>query len=297
MINISFDSQLLTTLMGCPRLANERFNKDLVAKGGKSNSIEVGAIAHAILEFFNKALIDGKSRTDAIEIGFAAGKEYIAGYSETNKYIRDVEENGVQNTPEESTDKLIGWKYVLSTMEEYFDYYRNESWTVISAEETRKEIIYEDEDIRVLWKAKFDCIVDMQDGMMPVDHKTMKQRRDTLSLNNQFMGQCILTKSRTIVINKIGWQKSLEPHEKFLRGTISYSPDRLAEQINEVIPHYARMYIAYSQADYWPPNYTHCETKYGICDRKELCESDRHMRDDVNRVYFHKGKKWDIDND
>lgn len=301
MNNVVLDATLLTSLMACPRQADNRFNKLLVPAGGKNNSFECGSLVHAILEFYNKALINGKSRAEAILIGYEAGREYIDGYKETNKYILDKEEVGLKNTPEESTKigkrELIGWKYVFSTMEQYFDFWKNDSYTVIASEQVRGQVIYEDSDLRILWKAKFDEIDDMPHGLISKDHKTMKQRRDNLSLNNQFIGQCVLLKSRNIIINKIGFQSSLKPEEKFERATISYTADKMAEWVNDIVPYYARMLVAYNDAGHFPPNFTSCQTMYGFCDYKEPCESDRGMRDEVLRVNFARGKVWDIQND
>ena len=63
MINVSMDSQLLSTLMSCARLADYRFNKNLVPKGTKSNSLEAGSLVHVILEHYAKAIINGKNRS------------------------------------------------------------------------------------------------------------------------------------------------------------------------------------------------------------------------------------------
>ena len=276
--NVALDATVLSSLMSCARMVDFRFNQNMVRSDGKSNSLECGSLVHTIMEFFNKARIDGKNRADAIDIGYAAGNEYIRGYHEDNIYITEPTEKGMLNTPEEGDSRVTGWAFVFKTMEEYFDYYKNDSFTVIAAEETRKDIIFEDDDIRILWKAKFDAIIDTVQGFMSTDYKTMKQRRMTQGLNNQFMGQCFLLKSRNMMVDKIGFQKSLKVHEKFERAIISYSADRINEFANDVVPYYARMLAIYNESGVWPPNFTHCENKYGTCDYASVCEHDRNMR-------------------
>ena len=102
----------------------------------------------------------------------------------------------MQNTAERQRYKT-GWRFVLQTMEEYFEFYKNDSFIPIAAEQVKGEVLYEDDEIRVLWKAKFDLIIDTnQIGIVPMDHKTFKQRRDKTTLSSQFIGQCLLTKSR-----------------------------------------------------------------------------------------------------
>lgn len=298
--NIIFDSQLLTKLMKCPRDFNYTFNLNLQPLGGKSNALECGSIVHTILEFFNKARINGSNRKDAIEIGFAAGMEYIVPYSESNKYILDINHKGTTNTPPESIDKpkkRTGWKYVFNTMEQYFDYWRQENWTPLEVESVKSKKIYEDDEIRIAIKAKYDLIEDSPLGFISTDHKTMSMNRETISLNNQFKIQCVILQSRQVQINKIGWQKTLPANEKFIRQLIPYSVDVLAEMVNDTIPYYARMMIAYIDGEYWPANQYNCDDKFGWCTFKKVCEMDRSMRDEVLRREFEVGTPWDVQND
>lgn len=300
--HIILDATLLSTLMSCARLADFRFNKNLVLKEGKSNSLEAGSLVHIILEHFNKSLIAGKSRSDSIECGYNAGKEFLVGhYQENNSFMRASDEFASQKFIEqEESDKYnLGWKFIFATMNEYFDYWRNDSFSIIEAEVVKVKDIYEDDEMKIGWKSKLDTIIDMNTGMMPVDHKTMKQRRDTNSNNIQFMGQCFITGSRAIMINKIGFQTSLKPFEKFERSIINYTKDRLDEFANEIVPHYARMLLAYNEAENFPPNFTHCENKFGSCEfyKHDVCNSDRRMREETLAIYFKEGKKWDPTND
>ena len=153
-----------------------------------------------------------------------------------------------ENTPPED----IQW--ALDTIEQYFDYYKADSIIPLYVEYVKGDVIYEDDEIRILWKAKYDLIADMDRGILPVDHKTFKVSRDTISLNNQFIGQCILQGTRTMIVNKIGFQTTLKPEEKFTRVPISYSADRLLEWQSQILPYYAKLLITYTEQGYFPPN-------------------------------------------
>jgi hypothetical protein len=286
--------------MKCPRYADLTFNHNRRALGGKSNPLECGSIVHTILEFYTRARINGTKRNDAIDIGYAAGKEYLVPYSADNKYILDKEHKGVTNTPIENTTKpkRIGYTYVFKTMEQYFEYWRTEpNWTPLYVEHVTKTLIYEDDEIRVGWKAKHDVILDSDFGIISRDYKTMSQNRDTVSLNNQFIGQCVNTKARQMQVDKIGWQSSLEPHEKFKRVLVPYSMDRITEWMKEIVPYYAYQLLAYQESGYFPPNFSQCEDKYGYCTFKALCERDRNMRMTVLEKEYELVKEWDVSND
>lgn len=309
--NVILDATILTSLMACPCLADYRFNHNFMSIHGKSNSLECGSIAHKVLEVYHKNIIAGFNRPLAIQNGMAAGEMYIkgcqycTGFKPSQEFPKPPcghqidEYPGVRNTPVESTTtpSRTGWKWVLETMEQYFNYYKNDHWVPLEAEVTKGEVLYEDDEIRIMWKAKFDLIADTNQGIFPIDTKTMKQRRDTVSMNNQFIGQCILMKTRKVFINKIGWQTSLKPEEKFVRPPVNYSAPRLIEWQSEILPYYAKLLLMYAETGHFPRNFTHCEGKYGNCAFLGVCEADPAMREEELKLNFVVGPSWDISND
>jgi hypothetical protein len=273
--NVIRDSQILTTLQGCARLTDFRFNMHLVSAEGKPSFFAMGSVVHKFLEVYYGSQINGINKQDSK--GFA----HIAA-------VEEIQSNG-NLSPEEI-------ELALKTCEEYLDYYKNDYWIPLEVETVHGEVLYEDDEIRILYKAKLDYLVDTLQGIYAVDHKTMKQRRETLSLNNQFMGQCVLTKSRGMFVNKIGFQKTLKPSEKFTRELINYSADRLAEWQQVILPYYGKTLLMYRESGYWPPNFNHCD-KYYRCAFYDVCTADRNMREEILGQQFIVGEQWDVLNE
>ncbi len=303
--NVIFDATVLSSLMSCGRYHDIRFNHRLVGAKGKSNSLEVGSLIHKVLEVYYQHMIKGFPRNTSIGQGLTAGQMYVNGCphcaSGTNENPSCGHEAGeypgLENTPDESQGFVTGWKFALKTCEQYFDFYKNDAFIPLSAEQVKGEVLYEDDEIRIAWKAKFDLIVDTnQIGIVSMYHKTFKQRRNKTTLSNQFIGQCLLLKSRNVIVNKIGLQSSIKLEERLTREVISYSADRLDEWQSEILPYYAYKYLQFTESGYWPPDYTHCDTMYGPCPYKEVCESDRGMREEVLRNNFVMTPVWDPKN-
>jgi hypothetical protein len=324
--NVVFDATLLSSLMGCGRYTDIRFNHSLVPMSGKSNSLEIGSIVHKYLEYYYGSLIKGFTKSQSHQSGMAAAETYIRGcptcidptcnlckgQSDSDKALcpqcngtgiyqeckhQKNEFEGVKNTPRDSEGYHTGWSWALDSCEQYYAFYANDFWVPLEVEVVKSKLIYEDDEIRVLWKAKLDLVVDTTQAILSVDHKTMKQNRDTISTNNQFMGQCIIMDSRNAIINKFGLQKSLKPAEKFGRVLMSYSGDRLLEWQSEIVPYYAYQYIGFVESGYWPPNFDHCETKFGKCQYLDICTADRGMREEILRVNFSKAPEWNPTNE
>lgn len=307
--NIIMDSQVLTGLMTCPRMSDFRFNMSLQSIKGKSNSLECGSILHTFMEYYYKSIVGGVDRQKSIGFGLTAAELYIRGcefctdFHATPEFPKPAcghrpnDFPGVKNTQPDSEGHKTGWKWVLKTCEQYAEFYKNDHWTPLEVEIVKGKILYEDDEIRIMWKAKLDLTVDTNQGIYPADHKSMKQDRPTNGLNNQFIGQCHIMNTRNMIINKVGFQTTLKPEEKFKRNIISYSAPRLMEWASDTLPFYARMLLMYAETGYFPPNYSNCEGKYGPCPFKGVCESDPGMREEELKLNFVVGPEWNPTNE
>lgn len=316
--NVIMDSQVLTSLMTCPRATDLRFNLQLQSIKGKSNSLECGSILHTFLEYYYKNIVKGLDRQKAIAFGMTAAELYIRGCSDCTDFrpFETPGENGemvlvtkpvcghkvgdfpgVKNTQPDSEGNKTGWKWVLKTCEQYAEFYKNDHWVPLEVEVVKGKILYEDDDLRVMWKAKLDLTADTNQGIFPIDHKSMKQNRPTSSLNNQFIGQCHIMNTRNMIINKVGLQTTLKPEERFIRSVVPYSAPRLMEWVSDTLPFYARLLLMYAESGYYPPNYSNCEGKYGPCPFKGVCESDPGMREEELKLNFVVGPEWNPTNE
>jgi hypothetical protein len=260
--------------MSCARLTDFRFNRDFQSAHGKGKALEMGQIVHTYLEHKYRNQINGFSRKESHQYGMTAAQIYS----------RSEE---VRNSPDEDIS------LALDTCEQYNAFWTNDTITPVEVEVVKDKLLYEDEEIRILWKAKLDMLADNNHGIYPYDHKTMSQRRDVVSLNNQFMGQCLVSGTRTMFVNKIGFQKTLKPTDKFTRTPVTYSFDRLVEWQSIILPYWAKQMVAYHEMNFWPPNFTHCESKFGFCQFKGICESETNIREAALQNDFVVGTKWD----
>ena len=300
--NVIFDATVASSLMGCARYTDMRFNHRFVSARGKSNSLEIGSLIHKVLEVFYKHQINGFKRETSIGQAMMAGHLYINGCPHCADGTEATpacghepgEYPGVSNTPEKNESWVVGWQFALDTCEQYFKFYEGDALIPLAAEWVKSQLIYEDDEIRVGWKAKFDLTVDTnQIGIVSMDHKTFKQRRDKSTLSNQFTGHCVLLNSRHVIVNKIGLQTTLKIADRLTREIVNYSAERLREWKEEIIPYYAYKYLQYKESNSWPPNYSHCDGVFGACMYKEVCEADTNMRGEILRSQFILAPVWD----
>jgi hypothetical protein len=303
--SVVIDATMLTNLMKCSRYTQFKHDLCLQPLKGKSNSLEIGSIIHKFLEVYYGHQMKGIGRSQAFGFGMAAAELYIQGCPHCTNFVGEGkpecghpinEYPGLSNTPADSENYVVGWKFALQTCDEYAKHYQSDFWVTLDVETVRTKVLYEDDEIRIAFKSKLDWIVDTNNGIFPCDHKTMKQNRDTLSINNQFMGQCLQMSTRNVFINKIGLQKTLKPVDKFIRVPVSYSAARLMEWQSYILPYWCKQLLAYNIQEHYPPNFTSCESKFGKCEFYDVCESDPDMRDEIIKMNFFKGQEWNPTN-
>lgn len=119
----------------------------------------------------------------------------------------------------------------IETYQEYADYYEGENWNPIMVEEPFSKVLYDDDDVTILWEGIVDLLI--QHGI--VDTKSSERRGEPSSLSYQFQGYCWALERNTLIVNKVGFQKTLKAKDKFERYTKSYPQEILDEWKNEVI--------------------------------------------------------------
>lgn len=289
------DSQILTGLQLCEEYLNLRHNYNIIPLNGAGKGIEKGAMFHAILQHYYIARRDGKNRDEQFQEGNRIAKLFIEGcqYCIAGMDCPDHKERfkGLESL---SLDEAYE---VVNTFRDYHEFWKNDTWSTISTEIVKGAVIYEDDELSLLWKAKIDWLVDDMRDICSVDHKTAGRREETLDLNNQFMGQCVVTKQSRMYINKIGMQKTLKPEEKFERQCLSYTKDRIAEWINETAS-YAYDLKQLQEAGQYRHKMTSCFRRYGPCMYRPICSTNPNDRDRVIKEKFKIAERvWDIGNE
>lgn len=264
---ITMDSQILNSIQLCPRLVKLRFVEHLVPNI-KADYFETGDLMHELLRIYYTQKKVGDPFNKCVDDALAVVPLYTL---KMNLSEEDVEETVYQ-------------------FKEYTNHYRHESWRPLEIEQPFSKVMYNDNDLVIIYEGKIDLVVEANVPKLPVDHKTSKRRSETSSLSNQFLGYCWAVDSRNIVIDKIGYQKSLKPGERFERPVISYTKERIEEWVQNTI-NWAKMLYFHIESDHWPMNLTSCD-KFAGCMYNKVCARDPEDRDRIILKEF-KVEKWE----
>jgi hypothetical protein len=194
----------------------------------------------------------------------------------------------------------------MKTMDQYFDYYKNDILVPIAVEAPFSYVLAEIKDhplypegVRVIFEGKFDCVFTNphQDNLTLVtDHKTGSRNSEPSGLSNQFMGYVVVGQQfgakRMAMINKIGFQKTLPPNKKFVRHILPYDKEVLNDWQDWTVAR--AIYIDQcSISQSFPPDFTKCD-EYSGCMYKDVCLAAPVARAGILQRFFKIGEIHDV---
>lgn len=251
--NIVMDMSQYDMFLLCAERFNNRYNKNLTLPT-KKMQLDRGSIVHVGCEVYYQALKDGKPYSDAVTAA-------LSKIREAGVIASDLEPEVIDR--------------ILDVMEEYFDYWRvaDQGFQIIEVEQPFLYLLYEDDEVRIHMAGKVDLIIsDNKYTNLPMDHKSYDRTFEIHRMSNQFKNYCYAVKSNFLVVNRIGFQKTLKPHEKFVRIPLSY--DYLVfEQWKTNVVRNIFKYLECLAEDFWPMNETSCDKYNRRCEYFEPCDA------------------------
>lgn len=286
MKTFSIDSQTLNMVQMCPRKTQYSFVYNLQPQE-REESLEKGDLMHKMLEVYYSMRLDSGPNLESplwkelIVSGIPPGSNNVAVAIDAGMYFASM-----MSIPSEVSEEVI------DQFKAYCDYYAHDEWHPLSVEEVGSKILYQDDDLTIVYNYKIDLIAEKGRIVAPFDHKTGSRRQEPSSLSNQFIGYCFAIGSNNIIVNKIGFQKTLKPAERFQRYILTIDEQRILEwQKNSIW--WAMQYAQYWEDKYFPMNLTSCD-KYSGCIFKRVCESDPDNRDWKLKRDFITVDQWDV---
>jgi hypothetical protein len=288
---INFDASQLNTMQNCFRKAQYSFIYNL-SPHEKEESLEKGDLMHKMLEVYygmrgpklytsdvwQELIANGiKPEGDPTQRAIDAGLYFSTKMS--------VDENNIDKSMDVADE-------VIKHFRDYAEFYAYDAWNPLHVERSGEKEIYNDGELQINYDCKIDLIAEKGEIVAPFDHKTGKMRKDPLSLSNQFIGYCVALNCNHIVMNKIGFQKTLSPAERFQRFVFNISEERKTEWINNAI-WWVKLWSKCTEDDVYPMNLTSCD-KYSGCIFRKICESDPSNREYKLARDFATVEKWDV---
>jgi hypothetical protein len=274
---IVVDSQRLNMIQNCAYKYDLTFNRDLVPLE-KAEPLERGSLIHAMMQTYYRMRMH-RSR-------WTRNKH---GKQEIYKVCVRVAEHFAH----ELSLSIEEVDLTIRIFKEYIDFYWDEPHETLAVEQVGTKVMHEDEDFILVYETKIDWIFRLHGHVMPCDHKHSKRRGTVAQLSNQFLGYCWMLDVRNIMVNKIGFQSTLTPKEKFERPVLSYPKSVIDAWVQNTI-WWAKMIRFHSKNNTWPQNLTSCD-KYSGCIFQEVCITTPEARTHKIAQLFEKTEEtWDV---
>lgn len=286
------DSQILNTVMSCGRKTNLEFRLNL-RPHKKASALEKGDLMHKMLHPFYYGRI-AEPKPHHLTLRTKEGTEYPHPYA---KFIGMEFTQLVDMCCEigrvASFDMDLEPEYrndCIKQFREYAFHFAGDGWRPIEVEQSFSRTLYEDAQLIILYEGIVDLVADSPLGRIVVDHKTASRRETPVDLSNQFMGYCWALDTPRLVVNRIGFQKTLSAGERFQRVIMNYPQGRIDEW-QYWSTYWLKVYAFYVENDVWPPNFTSCD-KYSGCIFQQICTRIPEAREFTMQTKYRVVEPW-----
>jgi hypothetical protein len=290
MRTLNVDSQVINTIQLCARRCQYAFLESLTLPE-KAEPLERGDLMHKMMECYYG--LKGNCLRKDSEVYKALGETVTSVFLPMDhSAIVPVCLTIGEYFGSRLSLPLDEVEQCLYQFKEYAEYYKHEDWNPLQVEAVGSEILYQDDDYRFIYSVKIDAIMEQGNMKAPWDHKTSKKRSPPISLSNQFLGYCWALGTNNIVVNKIGFQKTLKPNERFERHILEYTNAQIQEWRANTIQ-WCYYLIEHLETNHWPQNFTSCD-KYSGCIYAQLCSADPQIRDLIKAREYKVTDEWDV---
>lgn len=278
-INIIFDSQILNSVQLCALRTKYMFHDDLQPPE-KATPLEEGDLLHQMFEMYNLGLIAGNNQELLYDnVKWQALVDKCVAHGESVAPAMNL-------IPAEISE-------VIFQFTEYVKFTRMDGVIVLEAERPFMVELFNDDTLRVLYTGKIDRVTNTPHyGVCARDYKKTARHQTPTPLSNQFTGYAYATGSQVVMVDKVGFQKTLPPEKRFITYPIYYTKDSLQEWKDDTI-WWARQYAFYIETGTWPRNRTSCD-KYSGCLYLDICQTATgEAREHIIKTKYIVGEKWD----
>jgi hypothetical protein len=282
MRTICFDSQILTTFQECAEKYYLTFIENL-KPAHPVDPLVKGDVMHTGLEAYYRYLKAGLAGEQSRPLLHTQAVEIAAVEMDAKAAL-----NGISLELAEEVKK--------ATLE-YLDFYRNDDLVPLEIEEPFIMVLYESpkDDLRICYAGKIDLVATAsryQWKPVPFDNKSTTRNQTPSGRSNQFFGYTVALDTSQLVVNRIGFQKTLSAAERFKRIPLSYPPEYRQRWVRNTIKWGYKLVFALENQQY-EENLSSCD-KYSGCAMKPICESiNPEAREWVIQSKYITGEKWD----
>lgn len=280
MKTIALDSQILNTVQMCGRKTDMEFIQNW-RPTEKAEALEKGDLMHQMFAHYYRGKKEGKTRDNSSHAMLIA--EAISR-AKTAAIPMSLSQAQVEEDIKQFKENILYWQ--------------RDGWEILEVEQPFSKILYERPDtpekegLRILYEGIIDLVARIPSpaGIYIVDHKTASRRSNPFKLSNQFIGYAWALGVHQVVINRVGFQKSLEAKERFQRLYQPYEKEIIKEWLRDTT-YWVHVLIGYINQNYFPPNYTSCD-KYSGCIFQQVCGAIPQIREFKLQSHYYKGEPW-----